>query len=108
MCIRDRIFSLEDGLAEEDWNGWSELTRELGDRLQLVGDDIFVTNPAIFEKGIQKKIGNSILIKLNQIGTITETLRCIKMAQDLSLIHISDCLLRSTLFVQAPSYRCPS
>jgi len=76
------IFSLEDGLSEEDWNGWSDLTRELGDRLQLVGDDIFVTNPAIFEKGIQKKIGNSILIKLNQIGTITETLRCIKMAQD--------------------------
>jgi enolase len=76
------IFSLEDGLSEKDWNGWSDLTRELGDRLQLVGDDIFVTNPAIFEKGIQKKIGNSILIKLNPIGTITETLRCIKMAQD--------------------------
>jgi enolase len=76
------IFSLEDGLSEEDWDGWIELTRELGDRVQLVGDDIFVTNPDIFEKGIQKKIGNSILIKLNQIGTITETLRCIKMAQD--------------------------
>jgi enolase len=76
------IFSLEDGLSEEDWDGWSELTRELGSRVQLVGDDIFVTNPDIFEKGIQKKIGNSILIKLNQIGTITETLRCIKMAQD--------------------------
>jgi enolase len=76
------IFSLEDGLSEEDWDGWSELTRELGSRVQLMGDDIFVTNPDIFEKGIQKKIGNSILIKLNQIGTITETLRCIKMAQD--------------------------
>jgi enolase len=76
------IFSLEDGLSEEDWDGWSELTLELGSRVQLVGDDIFVTNPDIFEKGIQKKIGNSILIKLNQIGTITETLRCIKMAQD--------------------------
>jgi enolase len=76
------IFSLEDGLSEEDWDGWSELTRELGSRIQLVGDDIFVTNAEIFEKGIQKKIGNSILIKLNQIGTITETLRCIKMAQD--------------------------
>lgn len=76
------IFSLEDGLSEEDWDGWSELTRELGSRVQLVGDDIFVTNPDIVGKVIQKKIGNSILIKLNQIGTITETLRCIKMAQD--------------------------
>jgi enolase len=76
------IFSLEDGLSEGDWNGWRELTGELGDKLQLVGDDIFVTNPTIFEKGIQKKIGNSILIKLNQIGTITETLACIKMAQE--------------------------
>jgi enolase len=76
------IFSLEDGLSEEDWDGWSELTRELGNRVQLVGDDIFVTNPDILRKRIQKKIGNSILIKLNQIGTITETLRCIKMAQE--------------------------
>jgi enolase len=76
------IFSLEDGLSEEDWDGWIELTRELGSKVQLVGDDIFVTNPGIFEKGIHKKIGNSILIKLNQIGTITETLSCIKMAQD--------------------------
>jgi enolase len=76
------IFSLEDGLSEEDWDGWSELTRELGSKVQLVADDIFVTNPGLFEKGIQKKIANSILIKLNQIGTITETLRCIKMAQD--------------------------
>ena len=76
------IFSLEDGLAEEDWNGWADLTKELGSKVQLVGDDIFVTNPEIFEKGIQKGIANSILIKLNQIGTITETLRCIKMAHD--------------------------
>jgi enolase len=76
------IFSLEDGLAEEDWSGWSALTKELGAKVQLVGDDIFVTNPEIFDKGIQKGIANSILIKLNQIGTITETLRCIKMAQD--------------------------
>lgn len=76
------IFSLEDGLSEEDWSGWSELTRELGNSVQLVADDIFVTNPSIFAKGIQKGIGNSILIKLNQIGTITETLRCIKMAED--------------------------
>jgi enolase len=76
------ILSLEDGLAEEDWSGWAELTKELGSKVQLVGDDIFVTNPEIFEKGIQKGIANSILIKLNQIGTITETLRCIKIAQD--------------------------
>jgi len=69
-------------LAEEDWNGWADLTGQLGGKVQLVGDDIFVTNPEIFEKGIQRGIANSILIKLNQIGTITETLRCIKMAQD--------------------------
>jgi len=75
------MFSLEDGLAEDDWAGWGELTRKLGNRLQLVGDDIFVTNPVIFEKGIQKGIANSILIKLNQIGTITETLRCIELGQ---------------------------
>lgn len=75
------ILSLEDGLAEEDWDGWVQLTKELGGRVQLVADDIFVTNPAIFEKGIQRGIANSILIKLNQIGTITETLRCIEMAR---------------------------
>jgi enolase len=75
------ILSLEDGLAEEDWDGWVELTKQLGGRVQLVADDIFVTNPAIFTKGIQRGIANSILIKLNQIGTITETLRCIEMAR---------------------------
>jgi enolase len=75
------IRSLEDGLAEDDWNGWADLTRQLGGKLQLVGDDIFVTNPGIFAKGIQRGIANSILIKLNQIGTITETLRCIEMAR---------------------------
>lgn len=75
------IRSLEDGLAEDDWNGWADLTRQLGGKLQLVGDDIFVTNPGIFAKGIEKGIANSILIKLNQIGTITETLRCIGMAR---------------------------
>jgi len=74
------IFSLEDGLAEDDWDGWVELTRELGSKVQLVCDDIFVTNPMIFQKGIEKGIGNSILIKLNQIGTITETLHCVEMA----------------------------
>ncbi len=75
------ILSLEDGLAEDDWSGWANLTKELGDMIQLVGDDIFVTNPAIFEKGIKRGIANSILIKLNQIGTITETLRCIELAR---------------------------
>jgi enolase len=75
------IFSLEDGLAEDDWAGWKELTKRLGDKIQLVGDDIFVTNPTIFEKGIREGIANSILIKLNQIGTVTETLRCIEMAK---------------------------
>ena len=75
------ILSLEDGLAEDDWEGWKKLTAELGSQAQLVGDDIFVTNPEIFSKGIREGIANSILIKLNQIGTVTETLRCIEMAQ---------------------------
>jgi enolase len=75
------IVSIEDGLAEGDWDGWKQLTTALGDRVQLVGDDIFVTNPAILQEGIEKGIGNAILIKLNQIGTVTETLDCIAMAQ---------------------------
>jgi enolase len=74
------IISIEDGLAEGDWNGWSALTRELGGRAQIVGDDIFVTNPAIFKEGIDGGIANSILIKLNQIGTVSETLDAIAMA----------------------------
>lgn len=74
------ILSLEDGLAEDDWEGWKKLTASLGNQMQLVGDDIFVTNPEIFGKGIKEKVANSILIKLNQIGTVTETLRCIEMA----------------------------
>ena len=76
------IISIEDGLAEDDWLGWEKLTKELGSNTQLVGDDLFVTNPKIFNKGIEKKIANSILIKPNQIGTITETLEAIKMAKD--------------------------
>jgi enolase len=76
------IFSLEDGLAEDDWDGWEELTRQLGSKVQLVGDDIFVTNPEIFGRGIERGIGNSILIKLNQIGTVSETLDCIEMARN--------------------------
>jgi enolase len=74
------IVSLEDGLAEDDWEGWRLLTRELGDKVQLVGDDIFVTNPKRFKRGISEQVGNSILIKLNQIGTLTETLNVIDMA----------------------------
>jgi enolase len=75
------ILSIEDGLAEQDWDGWAEMTQRLEGTIQLVGDDIFVTNPKIFEKGIDKGIGNSILIKLNQIGTLTETLQTIEMAK---------------------------
>jgi enolase len=74
------ILSLEDGLAEDDWNGWRLLTKKLGKKIQLVGDDIFVTNTKILTEGINTKVANSILIKLNQIGTLTETLACIDLA----------------------------
>ena len=75
------IFSIEDGLAENDWDGWKLMTDRLGDKIQLVGDDIFVTNSEILKEGIEKGIANSILIKLNQIGTITETVNTIKLAK---------------------------
>jgi enolase len=75
------IISIEDGMAENDWDGWKLLTDRLGKRIQIVGDDLFVTNPAILKEGIQKGIANSILIKLNQIGTLTETLEAIEMAK---------------------------
>jgi enolase len=75
------ILSLEDGLAEDDWAGWAKLTAKLGRKIQLVGDDIFVTNTEILKEGAEKKVANSILIKLNQIGTLTETLRCINLAK---------------------------
>ncbi len=75
------IISIEDGLAEQDWKGWELMTSRLGTSIQIVGDDIFVTNPEIFRKGIEQGIGNSILIKLNQIGTLTETLDAIEMAK---------------------------
>ncbi|MGD8483542.1 MAG: phosphopyruvate hydratase [Thioalkalispiraceae bacterium] len=75
------IISIEDGLAEDDWDGWKELTERLGKKVQLVGDDLFVTNTAIFKEGIDKGIGNSILIKVNQIGTLSETLAAIEMAK---------------------------
>jgi enolase len=76
------IISIEDGLSEEDWLGWKELTNRLGGKLQLVGDDIFVTNPKIFKKGIEEKIGNAILIKVNQIGTLSQTLQTINIAKE--------------------------
>jgi enolase len=75
------IISIEDGLAEDDWDGWKEITERLGNKVQLVGDDLFVTNTKIFQKGIDKHIANSILIKVNQIGTLTETLAAIDMAK---------------------------
>ena len=75
------IVSLEDGLAENDWAGWKVLTRELGNKIQLVGDDIFVTNTELLQKGIEEGVGNSILIKLNQIGTVSETLECIELGR---------------------------
>ena len=83
------ILSIEDGLAEHDWEGWAELTRGLGNRIQLVGDDIFVTNPTFLKQGIDKKVANSILIKLNQIGTVTETLETMKMASQAAYTQIS-------------------
>ena len=75
------IVSIEDGLAEEDWDGWAKLTERLGQRIQLVGDDIFVTNPERLRRGIRQKVANAILIKLNQIGTVTETLETMEIAQ---------------------------
>ena len=75
------IVSLEDPLAEEDWPGWQELTAALGDRVQIVGDDIFVTNPGRLRRGIAERVANSLLVKLNQIGTITETLNAVALAQ---------------------------
>ena len=74
------ILSIEDGLAEHDWAGFTKMTQSLGSRLQIVGDDLFVTNPLFLKKGIENKAGNAILIKLNQIGTVTETLETIKLA----------------------------
>ena len=80
LCEKYPIYSIEDGLDEEDWDGWQMMTKELGDKVQLVGDDLFVTNTERLAKGIELGYGNSILIKLNQIGTVSETLEAIKMA----------------------------
>jgi enolase len=76
------IVSIEDGVAEGDWDGWKSLTSAIGNRVQLVGDDVFVTNPEILKKGIADGVGNALLVKLNQIGTVTETLDAVQMAAD--------------------------
>ncbi len=81
LCKDYPILSIEDGLSENDWAGWVQLTQKLGQKVQLVGDDLFVTNTEILKEGIQKKVGNAILIKLNQIGTVSETLAAIEMAK---------------------------
>jgi enolase len=81
MCEKYPIVSIEDGLDEDDWTGWKELTEVLGDKVQLVGDDLFVTNVAILAEGIEKDIANSILIKPNQIGTVSETMQTVRLAQ---------------------------
>ena len=89
LCNKYPIYSIEDGLNEEDWEGWRELTIRLGHKVQLVGDDLFVTNTQRLQKGIESGCGNSILIKLNQIGTISETMQAIKMAQKFGYTSIS-------------------
>jgi enolase len=81
LCDKYPVISIEDGLAEDDWEGWKLMTRELGKRIQLVGDDLFVTNTKRLAKGIEEGVGNSILIKVNQIGTLTETFDAIEMAK---------------------------
>ena len=81
LCRKYPIVSIEDGVGENDWNGWQELTKAMGDKIQLVGDDLFVTNYERLEKGITNGIANAILIKPNQIGTLTETLDVIALAK---------------------------
>ena len=76
------VVSIEDGCAEDDWAAWTQLTAELGDRVQLVGDDVFVTNPRRLREGIERKVANSVLVKVNQIGTLTETIECVRLAHD--------------------------
>ncbi len=81
LCERYPIVSIEDGLGEDDWGGWGALTRRLGHRVQLVGDDLFVTNPAIIQQGIKNGIANAVLVKVNQVGTLTETMQAIELAK---------------------------
>jgi enolase len=80
LCGRYPIKSIEDGMAEDDWNGWAALTQAIGDRVQLVGDDLFVTNPEIVSEGIQLGVANALLVKVNQIGSLTETLDAVELA----------------------------
>ena len=80
LCARYPIVSIEDGMAEDDWDGWRLLTERLGDRVQLVGDDLFATNPARLRDGIERRVANAILIKVNQIGTLSETLDTVALA----------------------------
>ncbi len=82
------IVSIEDGLAEDDWDGWAELTRALGERVQLVGDDLFVTNTERLARGVERNIGNAVLIKVNQIGTLTETLETIELARSAGYLSV--------------------
>ena len=82
LCNKYPIISLEDGLGEEDYDGWKKLTQKLGKSVQLVGDDLFVTNKSRIEMGIENKMANSVLIKVNQIGTLTETLQAINLAKE--------------------------
>ncbi len=88
LCEKYPIVSIEDGLAEEDWDGWKKLNAALGKKIQIVGDDLFVTNTKILERGIKEKSANSILIKLNQIGSLTETLNCIRMAHNAGMTAV--------------------
>jgi enolase len=80
-CKKYPIISIEDGMGEFDWDGWKYMTNEIGSSVQLVGDDLFVTNPKIIKEGIEKKVANSVLIKVNQIGTLSETFEAINLAQ---------------------------
>jgi len=119
LCRKFPIISIEDGLAEEDWEGWKKLTQSLGGKIQLVGDDLFVTNPERLTRGIEAGCGNSILIKLNQIGTLTETLDTIEIAkragyttvishrsgetEDVSLAHVAVAVNAGQLKTGAPA-----
>ena len=82
------MISIEDGLAEDDWSGWQAMTAQLGERVQLVGDDVFVTNPKILRRGIDEGVANALLVKLNQIGTLTETLGAVEMAKQAGYANV--------------------
>jgi enolase len=88
LCDKYPILSIEDGMAEEDWDGWVLMTEKLGSRLQIVGDDLFVTNPKRLAAGIQKRAANSILIKLNQIGSVSETLETMRAAAEAKMSRV--------------------